>query len=396
MGWPRFGRKTVGDEGKVEREDAAVLSSVTESDMETALAILRAEDDALLKKGWKLAIDKSTDSMSYRAWWRELPSSSATQFRTVMVVENCCPETARDFFLDDEFRKKWDESRVSCATLQDWDDHGCQVVRWVRRFPWFLRDREYVVIRRVLHPEEEGKRTFYCISKLTSHPLAPKQQSPMRVESFRSSWLISPCPARDNPGQLTACEVIHLHEESSGLSRSLTRMAVLRGMWPYVLNVEQNLRRYGSSSSSAQDTLSPTPSSSSSSASSSSSSSPSSSTPPSSSSTRRGVRGFVPSFLLHAQESSAISDSLPHIAPVPCKIQVMHHLPTPLLHNHYLTQQQLLQMENVRANFVLRCLNPWLEHFQSRLSAVASPHSPPHSHLQVDPYCKPMEGGLFE
>eukprot|EP00271_Cylindrocystis_brebissonii_P007763 TRINITY_DN21445_c0_g1_i1.p1 TRINITY_DN21445_c0_g1~~TRINITY_DN21445_c0_g1_i1.p1 ORF type:complete len:318 (+),score=66.77 TRINITY_DN21445_c0_g1_i1:110-955(+) len=186
-------------------------------------------------------MDRSTETLSYAAWSADI-SISSTQYRTKMVLQNCSPETARDFLLDDNHRREWDDARVSSTTLEDWNESGCQVAQWVRKFPLFLRDREYVVARRIWSLQE---RTYHCISKLTTHPAAPRKPSPWRVEGFSSRWTIRACEGAGGGGAMTACEIVNFHQEESGLSRNIAKMAVSRGMWAYVQKVEVAIRQYG-------------------------------------------------------------------------------------------------------------------------------------------------------
>lgn len=58
----------------------------------------------------------------------------------------------------------------------------CQVVRWLRTFPFaFLSQREYVIARRFFR-EEDG---LYAVTRgLVEHPAAPRVPGQVRMESF--------------------------------------------------------------------------------------------------------------------------------------------------------------------------------------------------------------------
>lgn len=118
---------------------------------------------------------------------------------------------------------------------------ACQVARWVRKFPLFLRDREYVVCRRVwsLRP-----RTFHCISRSTTHPAAPRRPNPFRVDHFRSCSFIRPVPSNRGDGAATACEIVSVHQEDSGISRQVARVGVAHGLWGFIQKMEQGIRLY--------------------------------------------------------------------------------------------------------------------------------------------------------
>lgn len=55
------------------------------------------------------------------------------QYRSRTVFEDATPQMVRDFFWDDEFRKKWDDMLISAQTLEDCSATGTMAVRWVRK-----------------------------------------------------------------------------------------------------------------------------------------------------------------------------------------------------------------------------------------------------------------------
>lgn len=212
-----------------------------EAELKDFLGDLELPEGDWAKLGYKKVMDRSTGMIRHICWSKDLPSGS-TQYRSRTLMYGVEAETARDFFLDDGYRGEWDESRVTYSTLEDWNENGCQVARWVRKFPLFLRDREYVVARRIWCLSE---RTFHCISKLTTHPSAPKRTNPWRVSALSSSWKISPLKVETEDGNpKVACELVHFHLEESGISRNLAKMAVSRGMWPYIQKLDAALRSY--------------------------------------------------------------------------------------------------------------------------------------------------------
>lgn len=56
-----------------------------------------------------------------------------TEYRSRTVVEDCSPETMRDFFWEDDFRPEWDGMLAEWQTLEDCPATGLQIVRWVRK-----------------------------------------------------------------------------------------------------------------------------------------------------------------------------------------------------------------------------------------------------------------------
>lgn len=233
--------RTISDEGPL----------VCDADLDEFLAILGVKEDSYPSSGWKIVLNKQTDVMSYRSWCRDPPGGSTTEYLSRMILENCPAEVARDFFLDEDYRAEWDESRLRSCIIEDWDENGHQFAQWVRKFPFFLRDREYVVSRKIWSITD---RTYHCVAKLTGHPSAPEKPNPMRVKEFQSRWRIGPTDSRFGKG-FQACEMVNLHQECSGLARNLARMAVSRGMWTYVQKMEKALRAYSASGRNANHCL---------------------------------------------------------------------------------------------------------------------------------------------
>ncbi|GJP38818.1 hypothetical protein CLOM_g23227 [Closterium sp. NIES-68] len=162
---------------------------VTVADLHGFLQDLAVDDDDLAKAGWRQTLNRKTDRLSCRAWSRDPPGGGPTVYRCHMVIRECSAEAARDFFLDEDYRAEWDDTRAQGSQmLEEWDPQGECVARWVRKFPFFLRDREYVVARRVWSLRSH---TYHCISKLTAHPSAPPRANFLRVSAFTSMWRVA-------------------------------------------------------------------------------------------------------------------------------------------------------------------------------------------------------------
>ena len=238
---------------------------VTQEDLENFLVELQVPEEQQAATGWRLVMNRSTETMQYTAYMREAPGTiGGTEYRGRMLVHGISPEAARDFMLDEAHRSEWDENRMESRVLQEWDETGSCVAQWVRRLPFFLRNREYVVSRRVwsLKP-----RTFHCISTLTNHPAAPLRVNPMRVKAFYSAWVCTPILCNScsqynssNAASSLACkqlgaDIVTYHYEESGLQREIARMGVARGMWAHIVKMEAAMRAYAASGRNARHLL---------------------------------------------------------------------------------------------------------------------------------------------
>ncbi|VAH30105.1 unnamed protein product [Triticum turgidum subsp. durum] len=80
------------------------------------------------------------------------------------IFEDATPELVRDFFWDDDFRLKWDPMLVCFKILDEFPLNGTTIIHWIKKFPFFCSDREYIFGRRIW---ESGK-AYYCVTKVSA------------------------------------------------------------------------------------------------------------------------------------------------------------------------------------------------------------------------------------
>ncbi|PIN24195.1 START domain-containing proteins involved in steroidogenesis/phosphatidylcholine transfer [Handroanthus impetiginosus] len=187
---------------------------------------------------WIHMMDRSTTNMSYQAWRRD-PETGPPQYRSRTVYEDATPEMLRDFFWDDGFRLKWDDMLAHAETLEECPTTGTMVVQWVRKFPFFCSDREYIIGRRIW----ESGQTYYCITKGVPCSSVPRRNKPRRVDLYYSCWFIRPAESKRD-GRLTACEVLLFHHEDMGIPWELAKLGFRQGMWGAVKKIDPGLRAY--------------------------------------------------------------------------------------------------------------------------------------------------------
>ncbi|XP_022722159.1 uncharacterized protein LOC111279443 [Durio zibethinus] len=209
---------------------------VTDEDLEHLYKLVEEKDGG---PAWIQMMDRSTPTMGYQAWLRD-PETGPPQYRHRTVFEDATPEMVRDFFWDDEFRPKWDDMLVCAATMEECPSTGTMVVHWVRKFPVFCSDREYVIGRRIW----ESGQSYYCVTKGVPYASVPRKNSPRRVDLYYSSWCIRAVESRKGDGQLTACEVLLFHHEDMGIPWTIAKLGVRQGMWGTVKKIDPGLRAY--------------------------------------------------------------------------------------------------------------------------------------------------------
>ncbi|GAA0150266.1 hypothetical protein LIER_09244 [Lithospermum erythrorhizon] len=188
---------------------------------------------------WKHTMDRSTSHMSYQAWQRDM-ENGPPQLCSRTVYKDATPELLRDFFWDDDFRLKWDDMLVHASILEECPTTGTMTVHWVRKFPFFCSDREYIIGRRIW----ESGRSYYCITKGIPCDSVPRKDKPRRVDQYYSSWYIQAVESHKGNGQLTACEVLLFHHEDMGIPWEIAKFGVRQGMWGAVKKIERGFRAY--------------------------------------------------------------------------------------------------------------------------------------------------------
>ncbi|CAL5364626.1 hypothetical protein CsSME_00002075 [Camellia sinensis var. sinensis] len=211
-------------------------SVVTEEDLGHLCHLIDRKDGG---PPWKHIMDCSGAGMSYQAWQRD-PETGPPQYCSRTVYEDATPELLRDFFWDDEFRLKWDDMLVHSTTIEECPITGTMVVHWIRKFPFFCSDREYIIGRRIW----ESGRSYYCVTKGVPCLSVPRREKPRRVDLYYSSWCIQAVASKKGNGQLTDCEVILFHHEDMGIPWEIAKFGVRQGMWGAVKKIERGFRAY--------------------------------------------------------------------------------------------------------------------------------------------------------
>lgn len=208
--------------------------AVTEEDLETLMSYIDGTDGG---PSWQLMMERSTASLQYQAWHRD-PEFGPTQYRTRIIFENASPDLIRDFFWDDEFRTKWDNMLIYFRTLHECPSTGAMIVHWIRKFPFFCSNREYIIVRRIW----ESGSTYYCVTKGTPYPSVQRHGKLKRVDLYFSSWSIEAVETRN--GQMTSSEVVLFHHEEMGIPRELAKIGIQREMWSLVKKMDAGVHAY--------------------------------------------------------------------------------------------------------------------------------------------------------
>ncbi|CAD5187163.1 uncharacterized protein LOC135678117 [Musa acuminata AAA Group] len=209
---------------------------ISEKDLEHLLHLL---DDKVGDAAWQNQMERTTPNMIYHAWRHE-PEVGPIIYRSRTVFEDATPELVRDFFWDDDFRLKWDSMLAYYEILEEIPESGTMINHWIKKFPFFCSDREYIIGRRIW----ESGGTYYCVTKGVPYQSLPKNEKPRRVELYFSSWRIRAVESRKQDGQLSSCEVTLVHYEDMGIPKDVAKVGVRHGMWGAVKRLQSGMRAY--------------------------------------------------------------------------------------------------------------------------------------------------------
>ncbi|KAL1832432.1 hypothetical protein ACET3Z_002083 [Daucus carota] len=217
--------------GASSRENVAV----DENDLEHLLHIINGKGGQM---NWQHLMDRSTSNMAYQAWFHD-PETGPVIYKSKTLLEDATPEILRDFFWDDEFRPKWDPMLAYFKMVEECPNTGTTIVHWIKKFPFFCSDREYVIGRRIW----EAGKTFYCVTKTVQYPALLRRNKPRRVDTYFSSWVIKPVQSHKSD-EKTACEVTLVHYEDMGIPKDVAKLGVRHGMWGTVKKMNGGFRAY--------------------------------------------------------------------------------------------------------------------------------------------------------
>jgi hypothetical protein len=180
---------------------------------------------------WESQMDKDFKTFNYSAWRRILPNGKA-EYKSVTVSLDATAEEFTDFYLDDDVRPTWDGMITHHDVLEVGSPADrCQVVHWIRSFPFaFIGDREYVIARRQFR---DANGCIYVMTKSVEHPRVPEDDSAVRMDVFYSMWRSRTVPCPRGSGR-PACETVLLHHEQFKIPENLARFAVKAGMGGFV------------------------------------------------------------------------------------------------------------------------------------------------------------------
>ncbi|XP_031568420.1 stAR-related lipid transfer protein 7, mitochondrial-like [Actinia tenebrosa] len=199
---PRDNVKEIDDHNIIKSSDVALLGAggffwykerITDQDLINCTKNLTIDD----KNGEKMQSEEAEkvkwEVLSRQENMSVLRRQMDTGIYEYKVFGSFIDINARSFFtiqIDTEYRKIWDHYAGKLEIIDRDPESECEVLHWIMKYPYPLRSRDYVMIRRSKVDEEEKK--IVLMSKATDHPKYPESQDHVRVNEYASQMVIKP------------------------------------------------------------------------------------------------------------------------------------------------------------------------------------------------------------
>ncbi|KAJ1348620.1 hypothetical protein KIN20_003966 [Parelaphostrongylus tenuis] len=140
-------------------------------------------DEIVFEGCWEMLVSEK-DLKVYR---RLLPDQSGMyEYKCVGTYYDISANLFLDVQNDLTYRKEWDGNVVALELLKEEDEH--ELIRWVQKFPYPLRPREYVYTRRTWISDDS--RMLVVDSEAIPVELVPGSSKNVRVETYRSRMAV--------------------------------------------------------------------------------------------------------------------------------------------------------------------------------------------------------------
>lgn len=161
------------------------------------------KDNSRKRKSDKINSDKEEwehfiNQHQLEVWRRPIDTTGLYEYK---VFGTFFDINATSFYrtqVDNEYRLCWDQFVLKLDVVDSDPVTGTEVLHWVTKFPYPLRNRDYVFVRR--GKIDHNSRTMVLLSRATHHPLCPENNEHVRVPSYHSSMVIVPHKTFDEDG----------------------------------------------------------------------------------------------------------------------------------------------------------------------------------------------------
>lgn len=134
--------------------------------------------------------EKFLQQKQLQVWRRPRHSNGLYEYKVFGTFFDINADAFYKTQVDTEYRKSWDQYALNLDVIDKDQVSGSEVLHWVTQYPYPLKSRDYVYVRR--SKVDHKSKTMVLVSKSTNHPSCPEEQEHVRVTDYRSEMVIAP------------------------------------------------------------------------------------------------------------------------------------------------------------------------------------------------------------
>ncbi|XP_008414733.1 phosphatidylcholine transfer protein isoform X1 [Poecilia reticulata] len=130
--------------------------------------------------GWELF----TEAMGVQIHRRYDRETGLYEYKVYGALDGCDPELCADVYMDLMYRKQWDSY---VKELYEKDFSGQTAIYWEVKYPFPLKNRDYVYVRERRDLDIDGRKIFVILARSSPETACPETSSALRVTDYKQS-----------------------------------------------------------------------------------------------------------------------------------------------------------------------------------------------------------------
>ncbi|KAI2801638.1 hypothetical protein RDWZM_000853 [Blomia tropicalis] len=147
---------------------------------------------------WEVVISQE----NFNVWRKSVNNTSLYEYKVFGTYFDISAHSFYSVQRDLEYRKEWDKLVLKLEIIDsefednsklmnsNIDDSGNELVHWIMKYPYPMKSREYIYIRRT--KIDHDRKFIVCISRSVDYPNIPENDEHVRVYDYTSQMVIRP------------------------------------------------------------------------------------------------------------------------------------------------------------------------------------------------------------
>jgi hypothetical protein len=184
---------TVNDPPYVDPVAASGLLPIVPLVLPSKSCIKRSSLAQQAHNAWELVIERD----NFKLWRKPHNDNGVYCYKMMGSYKDISAKAFYKTQMDLEYRKKWDANALELKVIEKDSVTGSEVVYWSHKYPFPMKSRDYVYIRRAQVCE---RNAIVIISRAVEHPGCPENSDYVRVKEYVSQTVIIPHTDIDKEG----------------------------------------------------------------------------------------------------------------------------------------------------------------------------------------------------